>query len=143
MEIFNKFTDNFLKGCIVKNLKEDPVKLHNFNYSHIQSNNTEVKMREILENSIDYEDQYPNGYFFITKEKLQLETFQSVRKFFQVLCDLLSKYLSLEDETVQSMQLIDINNRNKLKNLISLFRKFLLQRFCKAYNKKDYDIIHN
>ena len=110
----------------MKILKENPVKCQKFDYFRLQSNNTDDQMKQMLEIEIEYERPISNGFFFIDRAKLEPKTFQLVREILQNLCALFGQYLILDDEIIQSMQLIDPRNRNKINNSQILFRTNLL-----------------
>ena len=62
-------------------------------------NDNEIK--EFLENYIDYNRSILNGYFDCKRKIRVDDIIEFLRKIFQVLCELLTCYLSLEDETLQ------------------------------------------
>jgi len=141
MYLYDLFATMILKEDIISNLRCNQMKFHNFDYFTEEYHNSRKDFEQFIHNYIDYDRPIPNGYFTIAKENLNNETFDFARRTIQELLQLFCKYLPVDDEIIQSLQLLDIRKRKEIKDDVALFRTNLLKRFPRAYDIKDYELI--
>lgn len=161
--IFNTFNSSNLlfqkENCQLHNLYPESRKLlslftrillkHNIDPKSNHFSNTDFNFTNHIDNSqfitrlkneIDFEQK--NYEFVVDLNSLSALDVKFAKRIIQTTCELIVKYLNLDDKIIQAFQLIDPKKRN-IENSSSLFRDFLLKVFINAYNAQDYDQLWN